>query len=105
MRALETQDSRVPGGDGEGGVAIRVRGLRRLYGGVEAVRGVGLTVCTGEIFAFLVPNGAGRRRPSRRWRVTGTATPVSGQYMDASGRDGTRIMQNLAFEVARSTAG
>ena len=53
---METQDSRVPGGDGEGGVAIRVRGLRKLYGDVEAVRG-------------------------------------------------TRIMRDLAFEVARSTAG
>jgi hypothetical protein len=27
-----------------------------------------------------------------------------GQYMDASGRDGTRITQNLDFEVARSAA-
>jgi malate synthase len=27
-----------------------------------------------------------------------------GQYMDAFGRDGTRITQNLNFEAARSTA-
>jgi malate synthase len=27
-----------------------------------------------------------------------------GQYMDAFGRDGTRITQNLDFEVARSAA-
>ena len=27
-----------------------------------------------------------------------------GQYMDGSGRDGTRITQNLGFEVARSAA-
>ena len=27
-----------------------------------------------------------------------------GQYMDAFGRDGTRITQNLDFEAARSTA-
>jgi hypothetical protein len=27
-----------------------------------------------------------------------------GQYMDAFGRDGTRITQNLGFEVARNAA-
>ena len=27
-----------------------------------------------------------------------------GQYMDACGGDGTRISQNLGFEVARSAA-
>jgi ABC-2 type transport system ATP-binding protein len=43
-----------------GGVAIRVRGLRKRYGSVEAVRGIDLTVRTGEIFAFLGPNGAGK---------------------------------------------
>jgi ABC-2 type transport system ATP-binding protein len=51
----------VPGGGaGGGGVAIRVRGLRKRYGDVEAVHGIDLTVRTGEIFAFLGPNGAGK---------------------------------------------
>ena len=48
------------GGAGEGGVAIWVRGLRKGYGDVEAVRGIDLTVRAGEIFAFLGPNGAGK---------------------------------------------
>ena len=65
MNAARNQDPRVaaaaPGGDAsEGGVAIRVRGLRKRYGDVEAVRGIDLTVRTGEIFAFLGPNGAGK---------------------------------------------
>ena len=65
MKTRGTQNSRVPGtpasgGDGEVGVAIRVRGLRKRYGAVEAVRGIDLTVQTGEIFAFLGPNGAGK---------------------------------------------
>jgi ABC-2 type transport system ATP-binding protein len=60
MRALESQDLPMPGGTGNGGVAIRVRGLRKLYRDVEAVRGIDLTVRTGEIFAFLGPNGAGK---------------------------------------------
>jgi ABC-2 type transport system ATP-binding protein len=58
--ALGTQNSRVPGGGGAGSAALQVRGLRKLYGDVEAVRGIDLTVRTGEIFAFLGPNGAGK---------------------------------------------
>jgi ABC-2 type transport system ATP-binding protein len=39
---------------------IRVRGLRKSYGSLEAVRGLDLDVECGEIFAFLGPNGAGK---------------------------------------------
>jgi ABC-2 type transport system ATP-binding protein len=39
---------------------IRVRGLVKRYGDREAVRGIGLDVRRGEIFAFLGPNGAGK---------------------------------------------
>ena len=64
MNAVRNQDpspvAAPGGGAGEGGVAIRVRGLRKRYGDVEAVRGIDLTVRTGEIFAFLGPNGAGK---------------------------------------------
>src|ERR1700749_3410047 len=41
-------------------MAIRVSGLRRSFGDVEAVAGVDLEVRHGEIFAFLGPNGAGK---------------------------------------------
>jgi ABC-2 type transport system ATP-binding protein len=40
--------------------AIEVRGLRKLYGDKEAVRGVDLEVRRGEILALLGPNGAGK---------------------------------------------
>src|ERR1700759_2048311 len=40
--------------------AIRVHGLKRSFGDVEAVAGVDLEVGHGEIFAFLGPNGAGK---------------------------------------------
>jgi ABC-2 type transport system ATP-binding protein len=39
---------------------ISVAGLRKSYGGHEAVRGVDLEVQAGEIFGFLGPNGAGK---------------------------------------------
>jgi ABC-2 type transport system ATP-binding protein len=40
--------------------AIEVRGLRKSYRDVEAVRGIDLAVRQGEVFALLGPNGAGK---------------------------------------------
>lgn len=39
---------------------IEVSDLRKSYGDVEAVRGIDLTIDTGEVFALLGPNGAGK---------------------------------------------
>src|SRR5215208_1291271 len=39
---------------------ISVRGLRKSYGALEAVRGIDLDVEPRQIFAFLGPNGAGK---------------------------------------------
>ncbi len=41
-------------------LAIDVRGLRKSYGNVQALRGIDLEVQRGEIFGFLGPNGAGK---------------------------------------------
>jgi ABC-2 type transport system ATP-binding protein len=40
--------------------AISVRGLRKAYGGLEAVRGVDFDIESGEVFGLLGPNGAGK---------------------------------------------
>jgi ABC-2 type transport system ATP-binding protein len=40
--------------------AIEIRGLRKSYGAVEALRGIDLSVSEGEVFGLLGPNGAGK---------------------------------------------
>ncbi|MEV7005984.1 ABC transporter ATP-binding protein [Streptosporangium sp. NPDC051022] len=40
--------------------AVRVRGLTKRYGDVQAVGGIDLDIRTGEVFAILGPNGAGK---------------------------------------------
>jgi drug efflux transport system ATP-binding protein len=41
-------------------IAISIRGLRKSYGEVEAVRGVDLEIHRGEIFGIIGPDGAGK---------------------------------------------
>ena len=41
-------------------IAISVRGLRKAYGPLEAVRGVDFEIEEGEVFGLLGPNGAGK---------------------------------------------
>ena len=70
--------------------AIEARGLTRTFkGGIEAVRGIDLTVSSGEVFGFLGPNGAGK---TTTLRVLSTVLrPTSGRAI-------------VAGQVAESTA-
>jgi ABC-2 type transport system ATP-binding protein len=40
--------------------AIALRGVRKNFGSVQAVRGIDLDIASGEVVAFLGPNGAGK---------------------------------------------
>jgi ABC-2 type transport system ATP-binding protein len=65
--------------------AIEARGLTRTFkGGIEAVRGVDLTVSEGEIFGFLGPNGAGK---STMVRMLCTLLPPTEGSASVAGHD------------------
>ncbi len=70
-------------------LAINVSGLRKAYGGLEAVRGIDFDVRRGEVFGLLGPNGAGktttveilegyRRRDAGRVEVLGVDPAEAG---------------------------
>ena len=81
--------------------AIEVRGLRKSYGDVEAVRGVDFDVATRETFGFLGPNGAGKSTTIKILctlaRADAGAASVAG-YDVATQRDDVRRNIGLVFQ-------
>ena len=75
----------------ESSPAIEVRGLRKSYGDVEAVRGIDLQVSAGEVFALLGPNGAGKT----------TTIEILEGYLNKSSGD----VQVLGYDPARKETG
>src|SRR5436309_8734463 len=97
--------------------AIRVAGLKKNYGSVEAVRGIDLLVGHGEIFGLIGPDGAGKTsvfqilggvmpatageaimlgRPAREARsYVGYLTQVFSLYHDLSVAENLRYMGEL----------
>jgi ABC-2 type transport system ATP-binding protein len=58
-------------------LAIRARGLRKVFGGKVAVRNLTLDVPRGEVFGFLGPNGAGKSTSVKM--LLGLVFPTSGE--------------------------
>jgi ABC-2 type transport system ATP-binding protein len=67
--------------------AVRVQGLCKRYGELEAVRGIDLEVRSGETFGFLGPNGAGK---STTIKILCTLTPPSSGTAHVAGHDVVR---------------
>jgi len=55
---------------------MRIEGLRKNFGNVEALRGIGFEVLKGELYGFLGPNGAGKTTTVKL--LTGLAKPDAG---------------------------
>jgi len=54
-----------------------VEGLARSFGGLEAVKGIGFSVNSGEVLGFLGPNGAGKTTTMQM--ITGNLAPGAGR--------------------------
>ncbi|GGU96537.1 ABC transporter ATP-binding protein [Streptomyces litmocidini] len=70
------------------GMAIRLTGLRKTYGGTEAVAGVDLEIADGEFFSMLGPSGSGKTTVLRM--IAGFEAPTAGT-VELAGRDVTRL--------------
>ena len=77
---------------------VRIEGLVKHYGKVEAVRGIDLEVQRGEVFGFLGPNGAGKSTTIRC--LLGLLRPTAGRIgafgMDST-RDGVALRRRVAY--------
>jgi ABC-2 type transport system ATP-binding protein len=60
----------------ENNISIKVQGLAKRFGDVQAVAAVDFKVCSGELFGFLGPNGAGKTTTINM--LTGLARPDAG---------------------------
>jgi lipooligosaccharide transport system ATP-binding protein len=69
---------------GVGDGLVQARGLRKRFGGFEAVRGIDVDVARGEVFGFLGPNGAGK---SSTMRMIACVSPRSAGELQVLGMD------------------
>ena len=61
------------------GVSLRVRGLRKSFGGQEVLRGIDLDVQAGEIFVIMGPSGSGKSVLLKH--LIGLETPDAGEIL------------------------
>jgi ABC-2 type transport system ATP-binding protein len=81
------------------GIAIRVSGLTKRYGDVQAVAGIDFDVATGEVFGLLGPNGAGKTTTVEI--LEGLRTPDGGEAT-VLGQDVARDADSLKPRIGVS---
>jgi branched-chain amino acid transport system ATP-binding protein len=74
-------------------VVLEVSGLKVSYGGIEAVKGIDLTVRAGELIALIGANGAGKTTTLKA--ITGGLVPAAGDISFL----GRRITGQSAFRL------
>jgi ABC-2 type transport system ATP-binding protein len=75
---------------------VTVRGLKKSYGHVDAVRGVSLEIGEGEIFGLLGPNGAGKTTLLEC--IVGLRVPDEGE-ITVAGIDATRRAREVQQRI------
>src|SRR3954452_4033562 len=76
--------------------AVSVSGLTKSYGDFEAVRGIDLTIDSGETFGFLGPNGAGK---STTINMLCTLVTPSGGRAEVGGYDVVRQRDDVRRNI------
>lgn len=82
-------------------LAVEVKGLKKTFKTVEAVKGIDLEVYAGETFGFLGPNGAGKSTTIKILCTLADATAGTARvagYDVASERDAVRRSIGLVFQ-------
>jgi ABC-2 type transport system ATP-binding protein len=74
--------------------AIRVQGLTKRYGAVEAVRGIDLEVREGEIFGLIGPDGAGK---TSTFQILGGVMEASGGAAELLGRPARAAREQVGY--------
>ena len=79
---------------------VRVEGLRKRYGDLEALRGITFEIKSGEVFGLLGPNGAGKTTTIEI--LEGLRQPDSGTVMVCGmdpGREQTALKQRIGAQL------